>query len=629
LLNDYRIFTANHSEQKHLRQFHFLWQAESAIFLPNSPKKPTAAGEKLMTADESTIQNPASSRGFFGHPIGLSTLFATEMWERFSYYGIRPLLVLFMSTALMNGGFGFERPQASAIVGIYAASVYLASLPGGWIADRLFGLRRAIQVGAILITSGHLSIGLASFGGVRLFFFLGLILIVLGTGLLKPNISAIVGDLYPEGGARRDAGFSIFYMGINLGATIGQLITGLLGEQYGYHWGFGAAGVGMLFGLLWFTFRSRSTLGNIGVEPTRDPDPAKQVRQERTVKASVGGGLAILATVIILAATGVIAIDPQAVGSYMTYVLVGIAVAYFAYLFIFGGLLTDEKKRILVIFVLFIAASIFWAAFEQAPTSLQLFAKDFTQRQFGPFPTLLTTPVTIALLSFVAAFTFIAVRLLTKGVSLAAAYQNAIVLIVVGIAALIIYAAGVGFEAPATWFQSVNSAFIIIFAPVFAALWTWLASRNINISSPVKFALGLALAGVGFLLMVFPANMLVAAGGALKVSALWLVFSYLFQTFGELSLSPVGLSSMTKLSPRRYVGQMMGVWFLASSLGNLVAGLVGGNVDPEKLEQTPTLFSWTTIALFVSAAVLAILAIPIARMMRNVEDEKFEAAEPA
>src|SRR5690349_2748734 len=180
-----------------------------------------------------------SSRGFFGHPVGLSTLFMTEMWERFSYYGIRPLLIIFMTTAVMGGGFGFERPQASAIVGIYAASVYLASLPGGWIADRWFGLRRAIQIGAILITLGHLSIGLTSYVGGHTPFFIGLILIVLGTGLLKPNISAIVGDLYPEGGARRDAGFSVFYMGINLGATAGQIFTGLLGEKVGFGWGFG------------------------------------------------------------------------------------------------------------------------------------------------------------------------------------------------------------------------------------------------------------------------------------------------------------------------------------------------------------------------------------------------------
>lgn len=518
-----------------------------------------------MSANASDL-SPKAGHEFFGHPKGLSTLFMTEMWERFSYYGIRPLLVLFMSAALLNGGFGFERPQAAAIVGIYAASVYLASLPGGWVADRLLGLRRSIQYGAFLITLGHLSIGVSSFAGGKLFFFIGLIFIVLGTGLLKPNISAIVGDLYPEGGARRDAGFSIFYMGINAGSFFGQLITGFLGEKYGYHWGFGAAGIGMLFALLWFSFRAKSTLGDIGIEPTKDPDPVKQARQESTVKLAVGAGLAILTVVVVLAALGVIHIDPQVIGGYMTYVLVGLAVVFFTYIFVFGKLNSDEKKRVLVIAVLFVAAAIFWGAFEQAPTSLNLFAKDFTQRQIG------------------------------------------------------------GFEVPATWFQSVNSLFIIIFAPVFAGLWTWLAARKIDISSPAKFALGLALAGVGFVIMIIPAKELVSTGGAIKVSAMWLVMSYLFQTFGELLVSPVGLSSMTKLSPRRYVGQMMGIWFLASALGNLIAGLVGGSVDPEKLEQTPALFTWTTVALIASAVVLGLLAIPIAKMMKDQPDVVDEAA---
>ena len=521
-----------------------------------------------MSANERTIQDPTASRGFFGHPVGLSTLFATEMWERFSYYGIRPLLILFMTTAVMNGGFGFERPMASAIVGIYAASVYLASLPGGWIADRWFGLRRAIQVGAVLITLGHLSIGLTSVFEQKTPFFIGLVLIVLGTGLLKPNISAIVGDLYPEGGARRDAGFSVFYMGINVGATAGQIFTGLLGEKVGFGWGFSVAGVGMLLGLLWYTFLQRKTLGNIGVEPTRLADPVAQAKRENQTKLYTGIFLAILVLVILLASFGVIHIDPQTIAGWMTVVLFGIAAVYFIYLFGFGGLNTNEKKRVLVIFVLFVAAAIFWGAFEQAPTSLNLFAKDFTDRQFGSF------------------------------------------------------------EVPTLWYQSINSFFIIIFAPIFAALWTALGKRNANPSSPAKFAAGLALAGVGFLIMVIPANMLVA-GTAVKVSSWWLAISYLFQTWGELSLSPVGLSSMTKLSPRRYVGQMMGVWFLAASVGNLIAGLVGGSVDPEKLEQTPMLFKWTAIALFAAAAVLALLTIPISRMMRNVEDEKFPAIEEA
>src|SRR3954447_758188 len=210
---------------------------------------------------------PAESKGWGGHPRGLSTLFFTEMWERFSYYGIRPLLVLFMTAALASGGFGFSREAASSIVGMYASSVYLASLPGGWIADRWLGLRRAIWWGGVFIALGHLSIALSALFA-RQAFFVGLILIVIGTGLLKPNISATVGDLYPEGGARRDSGFAIFYMGINTGATAGQLFTGLLGEKVGFGWGFGVAGLGMLIGLIWYTVRANATLGNIGVEPS-------------------------------------------------------------------------------------------------------------------------------------------------------------------------------------------------------------------------------------------------------------------------------------------------------------------------------------------------------------------------
>jgi POT family proton-dependent oligopeptide transporter len=481
------------------------------------------------------------------------------MWERFSYYGLRPLLVLFMSAALFDGGFGFERGQASAIVGIYGASVYLASLPGGWIADRLLGLRRAILYGAICISAGHISIGVSSFANSKLPFFLGLILIVCGTGLLKPNISAIVGDLYPEGGARRDAGFSIFYMGINVGAFAGQLVTGFLGETIGWHWGFGAAGVGMLIGCAVFATRASKTLGDIGMHPTRDPDPVVQARKEKQVKLVLGAGIAVLVLVVALAALGVLPLDAQAVGQSMTYVLVGLAVLFFGYVFIAGGLDADEKKRVLVIAVLFVFAAVFWSAFEQAPTSLNLFARDFTERRIGSF------------------------------------------------------------EVPATWFQSVNSFFIIALAPVFAALWTKLGARGRDISSPAKFAMGLAFAGVGFLLMIPAANLVVGSNGAAKVAAWWLVGSYFFQTIGELCLSPVGLSSMTKLSPRRYVGQMMGIWFLASAVGNLIGGLVGGHVDPEKLEQMPGLFTVTTASLFGAAVVLGLLSIPIRKMLKKVE----------
>ena len=515
---------------------------------------PKRVQEAAVTVD--APPGPPSDRGgFFGHPRGLSTLFFTEMWERFSYYGVRPLLILYMAAALADGGFGFTRLQASAIVGIYASSVYLASLPGGWIADRLLGLRRSILTGAALISAGHISIGLSAFLGGRVPFFVGLVLIVLGTGLLKPNISAIVGDLYPEGGARRDAGFSIFYMGINSGSFLGQIVTGILGEKVGWHWGFGAAGVGMLIGLTVFATRASKTLGNIGLETTKHPDPAVQAKQVGRAKMGIAIGLSILALVVILAATGAITLDPQAIGKNMTYVLVGLSVAYFGYIFAAGGLTGDERKRIVVILVLFVFSAIFWSAFEQAPTSLNLFARDFTDRNLG------------------------------------------------------------GFQIPATWFQSVNALFIIIFAPVFALIWSGLAKRGMDLSSPTKFAIGLFAAALAFLLMLFASNILVASGGAVKVSPWWLVGSYFLQTIGELSISPVGLSSMTKLSPRRYVGQMMGVWFLATALGNLIAGLVGGSVNPEDLAQTPKLFTMTTASLAIAGVALTLMIVPIRKMM--------------
>jgi POT family proton-dependent oligopeptide transporter len=506
--------------------------------------------------------NQAPATGFFGHPVGLRTLFLTEMWERFSYYGLRPLLILFMSAALIDGGFGFDRATASAIVGIYAASVYLASLPGGWVADRWLGLRRAIMTGAVLITMGHLSIGISGFAGQgtagKAAFFAGLVLIVLGTGLLKPNISAIVGDLYPEGGARRDAGFSIFYMGINTGAFLGQLITGFLGEKVGWHLGFGAAGVGMLLGLISFKLMAPSTLGDLGKDIVRDPDPQLQATRERNVKLVCLGLVAVIAAVFIIAISGAWIPNPVQLAQRMTVVLVGSAAIFFGFVFLFGKLNREENKRMLVILVLFIAAAIFWSAFEQQPTALNLFARDFTDRSIF------------------------------------------------------------GWEMPASWFQSVNSFFIILLAPVAAMIWVALGRRpQGDFSAPAKFAMGLVFTVLGFVLMIVAANRIVASGGTLLVSPMWLVGSYFLQTIGELCISPVGLSSMTKLSPRKYLGQVMGIWFVASAVGNLIGGLVGGHVDPEKLDQMPALFTTTALFLLAAAVVLGLLIKPIKRMLER------------
>jgi POT family proton-dependent oligopeptide transporter len=474
------------------------------------------------------------------------------MWERFSYYGIRPLLILFMTAALASGGFGLDRATASSIVGIYAASVYLASLPGGWIADRWLGLRRSIWYGGVLIALGHLSIAL-SIVFAQSAFYIGLVLIVMGTGLLKPNISAIVGDLYPEGGSRRDAGFSIFYMGINIGALVAPIITGILGERVGWSLGFGAAGLGMVIGLVTYRLRGNSTLGDVGVAPGSS-DPA----EHRRVKLSVMIGVALIALLVLLTMTGLIHINAVSLATKMTYLIVGSALLYFIYLFVGGGLTSEEKKRVVVIILLFFFAAIFWSAFEQAPTSLNLFARDFTNR--------------------------------------------------------VVF----GWEMPTLWLQAANSVFVIALAPVFAWIWVALGKRGKAPSSIAKFAWGLFFAGVGFVVMVFAANIVIAGGGNVRVSPWWLVWSYFFQSVGELSLSPVGLSSMTKLAPIKFKGQMMGVWFMASALGNLVAGLVGGKVDPEQLPQMPILFRQTSMFLFIATVVCGLLVIPVRRMMRDV-----------
>src|SRR5688572_9812116 len=305
-----------------------------------------SAGQVAADDPPPGLYNAAEDRAFFGHPRGLSTLFFTEMWERFSYYGIRPLLVLFMTAALLDGGFGFERDKASAIVGIYAACVYLASLPGGWVADRLLGLRRSIWWGGVFIAIGHLSIALSALLA-KPAFFLGLVFIVVGTGLLKPNISAIVGELYPEGGSRRDAGFSIFYMGINIGALVAPLVTGYLGERVGWHYGFGAAGIGMVIGLFVFRARQQDTLGDLGAEPRGTPE------EKARVKLILGVAAGLIGLLILLTMAGIITIDPVPVAEKMAIVMLSMALLYFAYLFFLAGLTLDEKKRVAVIVVLF------------------------------------------------------------------------------------------------------------------------------------------------------------------------------------------------------------------------------------------------------------------------------------
>jgi proton-dependent oligopeptide transporter, POT family len=450
----------------------------------------------------------ASNRGFLGHPAGLSTLFFTELWERFSYYGMRALLVLFLVDQVARGGMGLDDRTATAIYGLYTAAVYIVAMPGGWVADRLLGAQSAIFSGGVLITLGHLILALA--GGSSSIFMVGLGVIVLGTGLLKPNISALVGQLYPEGGGRRDAAFTLFYMAINAGAFLGPLATAWLAQQYGWHVGFLAAAVGMACGLAYF-WRKRSLLGAAGRAPGGDSEGAR-----RRDWMFLWGGLAVVVVIALLLWTGVLHASPIALQGGAIYVIVAVVAAYFAYLLLFAGLTAAERKRIVVLLVMVIAASVFWAGYEQAGSALSLFAERNTDRVVA------------------------------------------------------------GYQFPAGWFQSVPAAFVILFAPVMAWLWVALDKRRRDLPTAGKFIVGLLGMALGFLVMVGAARVVGTSGTA---GPMWLVFTYLLHTIGELALSPVGMSATTGLAPKRFTGQAMGLWFTSLALGNLLASRLAGSLE--------------------------------------------------
>jgi POT family proton-dependent oligopeptide transporter len=460
------------------------------------------------------------------------------MWERFTYYGMRTILILFLVDAVATGGFGLDDRRATAIYGLYTTATYLMALPGGWLADRLLGAQRAVLWGAALMLVGNSLLAVPA--GPTLFY-VGCLVVVLGVGLLKPNISAMVAQLYPEGGARRDAGFTLFYLGINIGALIGSLATPWLAQQYGWRAGFAGAAVAMAFGLAQFQL-TRRNLGAAGLRAK--PSVPAMVASDQRLWRAIALLAAALAMLVWLLATGLVSFDPTRVARWTALAILAVTVAYFGYLLFLAGLDLAERKRVLVVMALFVASALFWAGFEQAGSSMNLFAERFTDRMIGTF------------------------------------------------------------EIPAGWFQAPGSLYILLFAPVFSALWIFLGRRNLDPSAPAKFAFGLLLLGLGFLVMVGAAT--VVASGHLA-GPQWLLLAYLLHTFGELCLSPVGLSSVTKLAPPRFVGQMMGLWFLATSMGLLLAGLIAGRFDSQDLASMPRQYlEIAAVSLAAGAALLAI-----------------------
>jgi POT family proton-dependent oligopeptide transporter len=458
-----------------------------------------------------------SERTFFGHPRGLATLYFSEMWERFSYYGMRGFLILYMGTEAALGGLGLDAATAAVVYGVYTSSVYLANIPGGWLADKVFGQRKAVLWGGILIASGHYALAIPA----SLTFYLGLLLIVLGTGLLKPNISVIVGQLYSPTDVRRDAAFSLFYQGINLGAFFGPIITGLLvqSERFrstivgwgmdpnsAWHWGFGAAGVGMTLGLIQYVLGWKY-LGTAGLLPPTAAAPQEFAKAKRQAITYFGIGAGVLALLGFLMLNGMVEVTRARVTTVFTILLLTVTIGIFATLFRGAGWTPVERKRLVMIGVYFLAAALFWGVFEQAGSTLNLFALEKTNN-----------------VAFGAAF-------------------------------------------PSTWWQSLNAVLIFILAPVFAFLWVKLGDRQP--ATPTKFALGLIGVGLGFLYLV-PGAQMTLDGSTIGPS--WLFMVYFIHTIAELLLSPVGLSAMTKLAPAKIVSLVMGIWFLGAAIGNFMAG---------------------------------------------------------
>ena len=498
----------------------------------------------------STVREKSEDTYFFGHPKGLMTLFFTEMWERMSYYGMRGLLVLYMTIGVAgNPGMDWSNIQANAIYGIYAGMVYFLAVPGGWIADNILGYQRSVLIGAIIITLGHFTLAIP----LEQTFILGLVFVALGTGLLKPNISSIVGQLYSQNDSRRDSGFTIFYMSINIGSMLGFAVCGWLGEKVGWHLGFGAAGIGMLLGVTQFIL-FRHQLGDAGKYPNKINEQTR-----RNYISGVGLVIFIVTFIVVSGMAGLWSIDPVYFAERFRDFLVIISVIYFIYLLFFAGLNTDEKRNVLMLLLLFIGAAAFWSGFDQSAGSLTIFTRDYVSLTFGSF------------------------------------------------------------TAPVSWTQFLNPLFVVMFAPFFAYLWVFLGKRNLDPNMPVKFAIGLILMASGFIVMIFAVKFALVSS---PVGVQWLLLTYLLHTFGELTLSPVGLSAFSKYSPKKYLGQMMGIWFLASSLGGVLAGLLGGEATQSGLQSMTPVFTNLVYYCLAIAGILIGLSFFIKGVSEEKEDQK-------
>lgn len=535
----------------------------------------------IDTPESKESGNVASDVTLFGHPVGLFILFFTEMWERFSYYGMRALLVLYLVEEINsdNPGLGWNSDEAGDLYGWYTMLVYITPILGGIIADKILGFRKAITTGAILMSLGHFALAFEPMPA----FYLGLGLLIVGNGFFKPNISSIVGQLYKDGSPKKDSGYTIFYQGINVGAFLGSILCGYLAETMGWHYGFGLAGIFMVIGMIQFQL-SQKMFGKIGLPPKpKDGEVIGNLEDNQDIIDSIEETKK-------------------------------------------KGLTKVESQRLIVVGVLAFFSIFFWAAFEQAGSSMNIFASDYTDRTLSGDGTLFKVISSIISLLPVGILTWLflgTAKKLGKDYGPAMAFMGLSVLILLGITGYMIYDQfqESGGEVPATWFQSLNALFIFTLAPLFSFAWQRLAKTKMNPNGPQKFAIGLVLLGLGFIPMVTGSAGIVGdAEGVQKVSMIFLVMAYLLHTMGELSLSPVGLSYVSKLSPVRLVGIMFGIWFFASAMGNKLAGSFSGYM--EKIAEESTMSDFFQILVYIpigAGLVLFALSFPLKKLMHGIK----------
>ncbi len=497
---------------------------------------------------------------FFGHPIGLSTIFMTEMWERFSYYGMRALLVLFLTASVASGGFGLDRESAYTIYGVFTFLVYVTPMVGGVLADKFLGLRSTIYIGGLAMAAGQFMLYLAAaadHGALReLWFYSGLGVLIVGNGLFKPNISTMVGALYDNNDPRKEGGFTIFYMGINLGAFISPLIAGALGENISWEWGYLVSGVGMVIGVVWFMLRSQSTLAHLGLPP--------KAEVERTSLSAKDWQTITLYTLSIVAAVPLFIMGwsaiPSALQSLIIYTVAAVGSAYLLVTIVRGVKSRDEWSRVAVILVLAFFNIFFWVGFEQAGTTFNIFALENTNR--------------------------------------------------------VIF----GWEIPASWFQSINAILIVVLAPLFSMLWVALGRFRLNPKTPFKFMWGMLLLSLGAAVMAIADGLSNGGDAVVKVSPMWLTMVYLIFTIGELFISPIGLSMITKLAPAKLTSTLMGVWMFSFAAGNFGASQAERlSRGVETMIGEPVNVFWFVSAITAVATISLLVLSPwLSRMMKGV-----------